>query len=113
MASVQVPVTIPMGAPVAETIAFAKRDLAPGQLLDGIGGFDTYGMIGRADEATRERLLPIGIANYARLRRSVRKDEPIGYDAVDFDTENLALQLRRQQDERFGSQSAAAILGRV
>ena len=50
----------PLGAPVAETIAFAKRDLPAGHHVDGIGGFDTYGLIVRADEAHREQLLPVG-----------------------------------------------------
>lgn len=88
----------PCGRPVAEAIAFAKRELHAGAVLDGVGGFDTYGLIVRADEATHERLLPIGLAQYARLRRPVRQDEPITYDDVDFEVDNLALELRRQQD---------------
>src|SRR5204862_3456846 len=73
------PTVAPRGAPVAETIAFAKRDLEAGRPLDGIGGFDTYGLIVRAEEAAAEQLLPVGLANYARLCRPIRKDEPIGY----------------------------------
>jgi predicted homoserine dehydrogenase-like protein len=93
----------PLGPPFAETVAFAKRDLDPGQRLDGIGGFDSYGLIVAADETARERLLPVGITQYARLRRPVRKDMPIRYDDVDLEGENLALQLRREQDAHFGS----------
>jgi predicted homoserine dehydrogenase-like protein len=99
----------PAGAPVAETIAFAKRDLVAGCALDGIGGFDTYGLIVRADDAAREHLLPIGIAQYARLRRPIRKDEPISYDTVEFETDNLALELRRQQDALFAGRSHASV----
>jgi predicted homoserine dehydrogenase-like protein len=106
------PTVAPQGAPVAETIAFAKRNLAAGQLLDGVGGYDTYGLIVRADEAARERLLPIGIANKARLCRSILKDEPIGYDAVEFETDNLALELRREQDALFRGGMAAVASGR-
>ncbi|MBV9547206.1 MAG: NAD(P)-dependent oxidoreductase [Chloroflexi bacterium] len=101
------PTVAPLGAPVAETIAFAKRDLEAGAELDGIGGFDLYGLIVRADEAARECLVPIGVAQYGRLRRSVRKDEPLEYDAVEFASDNFALQLRRQQDALFGVQVAA------
>jgi predicted homoserine dehydrogenase-like protein len=97
----------PMGAPCAETVAFAKRDLDAGQHLDGIGGFDTYGLIVRADEAVRERLVPIGISQYARLVRPLRRDEPITYDAVELEGDNLALELRRKQDARFGVGRAA------
>lgn len=99
----------PDGAPVAETIAFAKRDLEAGQHLDGMGGFDTYGLIVPADDAAHDRLLPVGIAQYARLVRAIRKDEPITYDAVEFDTDNLALDLRRQQDSRFLGVAAATL----
>jgi predicted homoserine dehydrogenase-like protein len=95
------PTVTPRGAPVADTIAFAKRDLRPGQRLDGIGGFDTYGLIVRADEAARERLLPIGLASYARLCRAIPRDEPIEYDAVEWESDNLALELRHQQDALF------------
>jgi predicted homoserine dehydrogenase-like protein len=98
----------PRGAPVAETIAFGKRDLEAGRALDGIGGFDTYGLIVDAREAARERLLPVGIAQYARLIRPVGKDEPIGYDAVEFDRDNLALGLRRRQDAFFAALPAGA-----
>jgi predicted homoserine dehydrogenase-like protein len=103
----------PRGAPVAETIAFAKRDLDAGQQLDGIGGFDTYGMIVRAEEAAAERLLPVGLAHYARLSRPVRKDEPIGYGDVEFETDNLALELRRRQESFFRTPRAAESVPRA
>jgi predicted homoserine dehydrogenase-like protein len=76
----------------------AKRDLVPGQRLDGIGGFDMYGVIACSEDVRSDGCLPIGIAQYARVRRAIRKDEPIVHDDVEFDTDNLALQLRRKQD---------------
>jgi predicted homoserine dehydrogenase-like protein len=91
----------PLGAPVAETIAFAKRDLTDGQRLDGIGGFDTYGLIVRADAAARERLLPMGLAQFARLRHPIRQDAALSYDDVAFESSNAALELRREQDALF------------
>jgi predicted homoserine dehydrogenase-like protein len=95
------PTVAPRGAPTAETIAFAKRDLQPGQMLDGIGGFDTYGMIVASADAVRDNLVPVGIAQYARARRPIRKDDPIDYDAVHFETPNFALDLRERQDAHF------------
>jgi predicted homoserine dehydrogenase-like protein len=86
------------GPPVADTIAVAKHDLVPGQRLDGIGGFDMYGVIARSEDVRPSGCLPIGIAQYARVRRAIRKDAPIVCDDVEFDTDNLALQLRRKQD---------------
>jgi len=101
------PTVAPRGGPVAETVAVAKRDLRPGQRLDGIGGFDTYGLIARADEAERDGLVPIGLAQYARLCRPIPKDEPIRYDCIEFVVDNLALDLRRQQNARFQANSLA------
>jgi predicted homoserine dehydrogenase-like protein len=95
------PTVAPLGRPLADTIAFAKRDLSPGQPLDGIGGCDLFGMIVPADQARAEQLLPVGLAQYARLRRAIRQDEPIGYADVDFEVDNIALELRRQQDALF------------
>jgi predicted homoserine dehydrogenase-like protein len=98
----------PAGTPVADTIAYAKRDLMAGQCLDGIGGFDTYGLIARADEAVQDRLLPIGMAQFARLTRPVAKDAPIAYDDVEFHVENLAVDLRHEQDAWFQQRNLAS-----
>jgi predicted homoserine dehydrogenase-like protein len=92
------PTVAPVGAPVADTVSLAKRDLASGQRLDGVGGFDVYGLIERAPAARRSRLLPVGLAQYAHLRHPVRKDQPISYDDVDFRESNTALDLRAKQD---------------
>jgi predicted homoserine dehydrogenase-like protein len=96
-----VPTVAPATGPVAETVAVAKRDLVAGQHLDGIGGFDAYGLIARAAQARTERLVPIGLAQYARLRRSVPRDQAITLDDVDFEQDNVALRLRREQDAAF------------
>jgi len=102
------PTIAPRGAPVAEVATFAKRDLRAGQRLDGIGGFDTYGLIVAAAQSARENLLPIGICEFATLTRDVRQDEPVSYDAVMFEeADSPVLQLRRQQDAFFGAPSVA------
>jgi predicted homoserine dehydrogenase-like protein len=84
--------------PVADVAAFAKRPLNAGQRLDGIGGADSYGLIVRTGEV---ELLPIGLSSFARLTRDIAKDEPIPLDAVEFEDDNLVLDLRRQQDSLY------------
>jgi predicted homoserine dehydrogenase-like protein len=91
----------PRGAPTAEVAAFAKRDLPSGTCLDGIGGFDCYGLMVPAEEARRGPLLPMGLTGFARLTRAIRKDEPILADAVAFENENDVLDLRRAQEAHF------------
>ncbi|MFH1046719.1 MAG: hypothetical protein V1738_00285 [Patescibacteria group bacterium] len=80
-----------------DVCAFAKRDLKAGQTLDGLGGFDCYGLIETADIAREQRLLPAGLAEYATLKCAVAVDEPITYEMVEL-TDNLVTRLRREQD---------------
>jgi predicted homoserine dehydrogenase-like protein len=77
--------------PVAACVAVAKRDLAAGTQLDGIGGGTTYGLAAAIDEA--EGLLPVGLAQHARTRRPVRIDHPIAFDDVEVDGDAYLVQL--------------------
>ena len=91
------------GGPVAELIAVAKRDLRPGDELDGGGGYTVYGLSERIAEARRERLLPFGFAyEGARVRRPVAADHPLSWDDVEIDPSGPLLALRREQDRLFG-----------
>lgn len=87
----------PLGRPVAHTITLAKRDLRAGETLDGIGGFNQYGEVEVAENA--RGLLPVGLAENVRLRRDVRKGEPIPEDAVDLDESSLLVKLWREQQK--------------
>ncbi|MAG35758.1 MAG: flagellar biosynthesis protein FlgA, partial [Dehalococcoidia bacterium] len=53
----------PRPVPVADVVAFAKRDLRAGETLDGSGGASVYGLIERAAEARAQKLLPLGLAD--------------------------------------------------
>ena len=86
------------GEPVAETVAYAKRDLAAGRRLDGIGGFDVRGVITSGELARREGLVPIGLASCFRVIRPVAADAPIRWEAVEPVEDNELLALRRRQD---------------
>src|ERR1051325_1905510 len=89
------PTIAPLGAPIAHTIAIAKRDLKAGETLDGIGGFTLYGEL---DVAEKSRgLLPIGLTDNLTLTRDIPMDEPIPLDAVELDENNLLVKLWRQQ----------------
>jgi predicted homoserine dehydrogenase-like protein len=78
-------------APVAACVAIAKRDLAAGTELDGIGGDATYGLAATANEA--DGLLPVGLAQHARLRRPARIDRPITFDDIELDGDAYLVQL--------------------
>lgn len=91
----------PQGAPVAETVAIAKRDLEAGDVLDGLGGYTVYGLIISAQEAREQGALPIGLAlPGARLKRKVLQGRLLTYDDVDL-PHALIVELRREQDRLF------------
>jgi predicted homoserine dehydrogenase-like protein len=92
----RIPLGTPHGAPVAEVVALAKRDLWPGERLDGIGGFMCYGQIDSAEGC--RGLVPIGLANHARVVRPIAMDEPISLDDVELDVEAPIVGLRQRQD---------------
>ncbi len=85
-------------APVAETVACAKRDLVPGDKLDSLGGFTMYGLIDRAEVARAEGMLPLGLAVGATVVRPVKAGQPIRYDDVNLIEGQTILKLRREQD---------------
>ncbi|HHX24187.1 MAG: NAD(P)H-dependent oxidoreductase [Tepidanaerobacteraceae bacterium] len=96
------PTIAPLGCPVSETIAVAKRDLKAGMTLDGIGGYSLYGIIDTYKNAVKEKALPIGLINDKTiLKKDVKKGKTITYDMVNLDNDSFILQLRRIQDGLF------------
>ena len=89
------------GAPRAEVITVAKHAMPAGHQLDGIGGFDTYGLAEKASVTRAERLLPIGVAEGCRLTRDVKVDEVLAYDDVKLPAGRLVDDLRAEQEKLF------------
>lgn len=85
----------PLGAPIAEVIAMAKKDLNPGDMLDGIGGFTCYGEIDKVENSGG--MLSMGLTENVRVTKPVRQGEPIPMDSVELDSENLVVRLREEQ----------------
>ena len=81
-----------------EVVATAKRDLRAGETIDGFGGYMTYGLAENADTARAEDLLPIGLAEDARLTRDVPKDQVLTYADVERPEGRLSDRLRAEQD---------------
>lgn len=96
-------VLAPLGGPLVEVIATAKRDLAEGETIDGIGGYLTYGQCDNADVVRADRLLPMGIAEGCRLLRPIPQDRVLTYDDVELPAGRLVDRLRTEQESRFSS----------
>jgi predicted homoserine dehydrogenase-like protein len=92
----------PIGAPACEVATVAKRDLKAGEVLDGVGGFMTYGVIYNFHEASSSSLLPMGIAGGCRLRRNLAKDGALSYADVELPANRTCDRLRTEQIARFG-----------
>lgn len=93
----------PRGAPVCDTVSYAKRNLRTGERLDGMGGFTCYGLVERAETCRREGYLPIAISLDCRLRRDIGKDQPITYGDVELPAGRLCDRLRAEQDLHFAA----------
>ena len=96
------PTITPRGAPVCDTVAYAKRDLKAGERLDGMGGFTCYGLVERYEVCRRENHLPIAVSLDCRLKRDIARDQPVTYADVDLPKDRLVDRLRIEQAERFG-----------
>lgn len=95
------PTITPRGAPVCDTISYAKRDLRAGERLDGMGGFACYGLVDSYEACAREGFLPIAVSLDCVLTRDVPKDQPIRYADVRLPPERVVDRLRAEQAARF------------
>jgi predicted homoserine dehydrogenase-like protein len=99
----------PTHGPQVDVITMAKADLAAGTVLDGLGGFHSYGLCERHDLTRRERLLPMGLADGCTLVRDVARDQALTYDDVVVPDGRLVDSLRAEQDALFPLPEAAPV----
>jgi predicted homoserine dehydrogenase-like protein len=93
------PTIVPKAGLVSEVVTYGKKDLKAGEVLDGIGGYTTYGMIELFGTARDEDLLPLGLSEGCRLKDDIEKGQPITYKDVELVQDSTILQLRRLQDK--------------
>lgn len=91
----------PIAGPVVEVVTFAKTELKAGKVLDGLGGYDTYGQCENATTARQENLLPVGLAEGATVKRDLPRDHVLTFDDVDLPADNLVQRLYREQNQLF------------
>ncbi len=91
------PTVAPIGGPVCEVVAVAKRDLKAGERLDGIGGFCTYGLIENTSAARGMSALPIALSEGRVLIRDVAKDEVVSFDDVKETSPGIVEKLWQEQ----------------
>jgi predicted homoserine dehydrogenase-like protein len=88
----------PLDRPVADVVAVAKRDLAPGSMLGRIGESDYRGWSMVWADARRARAVPLGLAEKARVTQPIGKGEALTYDNCAVDETKTIVKLRRSLD---------------
>jgi predicted homoserine dehydrogenase-like protein len=91
----------PLGGPVVEVCAVAKRDLKAGETLDEYGMYTTYGEAVNTEEMSSRQYLPEGLVEGCKLKRDIPKDQPLCYADVELPKGRLADQLRAEQYRHF------------
>lgn len=77
-----------------DVVTAAKTVLKAGTVLDGIGGYHTYGICENAPSAIAANLLPMGLSEGCRLLRDIPCDGVIHYDDVEIPAGRLGDSLR-------------------
>jgi len=67
---------------VADVVATAKRDLKPGEVLDGEGGYTVWGKLLPAETSRALNGLPLGLAHGIVLTRPVAAGQSLSWDDV-------------------------------
>ena len=100
----------PIDHPVADAVAVAKRDLAPGAVMGRIGECDYRGFSMSWADARRDRALPLGLAEQARVLQPISVGQTLTYDNCAVDETKTIVRLRRALDRADASfESADAV----
>jgi len=87
----------PLKTPKAGVLTVAKRDLAVGTVLDGIGGELCYGLCDNFDALKTENLIPIGLTEGCVLKRAVKRDRELTFDDVELPEGRVIDKLWKEQ----------------
>ncbi len=82
----------------ADVVATAKRDLKPGEMLDGEGGYTVWGKLLPAATSLRMGGLPLGLAHGVKVLRPVAQGQSLSWDDVAMDTQTHAYKIRREME---------------
>ena len=85
----------------ADVVATAKRDLQPGEILDGEGGYTVWGKLLPAQKSLAMGGLPLGLAHDIKVIRPVKKAQSLCWDDVAVDTSTHAYKIRQELEQRF------------
>jgi len=85
----------------ADAVASAKRDLKPGELLDGEGGYTVAGRLMPAADSLAQGCLPLGLAHGWKLTKPVAAGQVVKWSDVAVDANATAVRFRREMEAQF------------
>ena len=89
---------VPLGKPVAEVCALAKKELSVGEQLDQIGEYCYRGWIMEAEEARSSDAIPCGLLSGAVVTAPIPKGNLVTYKNATPPADSRLVQLRMLQD---------------
>ena len=95
------PVLQPINGPRVDVVTTAKVDLKAGDVIDGLGGYKTYGQCENYSVSRTQNLLPIGLAEGCKVKRDLPKDAVLTYADVEIPAGRVIDRLRTEQDALF------------
>lgn len=116
LASLETPITIaravlehdhaivPLGGPVSETVAVAKKAIKAGEKVDGIGGYCVRGVLETHTTMQKEGHIPIGLfTGQVVAKRDIASGTFLTMDDIELDQSTTVWKLRQLQNETFPS----------
>ena len=88
---------------VADVASTAKRDLHPGDTLDGEGGYTVWGKLLPASTSLKQGAVPLGLAHKVKVVRDVSKGNVVTWNDVSMDTSTRAYAFRKEFEKEFSN----------
>ncbi|MGI9351729.1 MAG: NAD(P)H-dependent oxidoreductase [Rhizobiaceae bacterium] len=89
---------VPLSKPVAEVCAVAKKDLAPGDILDAVGQYTYRAWVMTREETISSQAIPCGILEDGKVVSPISKGELITYKNAQVAEGSKIAALRAKQD---------------
>jgi predicted homoserine dehydrogenase-like protein len=96
----------------ADAVATAKKDMKPGEILDGEGGYTVVGRLMPAEASLSQGCLPLGLAHGWKLLRPVAAGQTLSWSDVAFEANVPAVKLRREMESSASAGSDKSPYGR-
>ena len=87
----------------ADVVATAKRDLKPGEMLDGEGGYTVWGKLLPAATSVALGGVPLGLAHDVKVVRPVKAGQSLCWADVAMDTTTHAWRTRKAMEDLFAT----------